>query len=75
MMKLRRIIGAEAYDIHSLRYTATAELARVGLDDDMIMAITGHKTHRMVQLYAGAERQKARARAANIAREQNRDRT
>lgn len=71
MMKLRREVGAEAYDIHSLRYTATAELARVGLDDDQIMAITGHKTHRMVQLYAGAERQKARARAANIAREKN----
>ncbi|MCP4243108.1 MAG: tyrosine-type recombinase/integrase, partial [bacterium] len=32
MMKLRREVGAEAYDIHSLRYTATAELARVGLD-------------------------------------------
>ena len=68
MMKLRRQIGAEAYDIHSLRYTATAELARVGLDDDLIMAITGHKTHRMVQLYAGAERQKLRAKAANAAR-------
>tara|TARA_R100001224_G_scaffold108163_1_gene84193 strand:- start:5270 stop:5404 length:135 start_codon:yes stop_codon:yes gene_type:complete len=26
-MKLRRQIGAEAYDIHSLRYTTTAELA------------------------------------------------
>lgn len=83
MMKLRREIGAEAYDIHSLRYTATAELARVGLDDDKIMAITGHKTQRMVQLYAGAERQKARAKAANAARdlraenatEQNKDRT
>jgi len=73
MMKLRRRVGAEAFDIHSLRYTATAELARVGLDDDLIMSITGHKTHRMVQLYAGAERQKARARAANIARERNKD--
>ncbi|MDJ0626865.1 MAG: tyrosine-type recombinase/integrase [Rhodobacter sp.] len=71
MMKLRRQVGAEAFDIHSLRYTATAELARVGLGDDQIMAITGHKTQRMVQLYAGAERQKARARAANIARERN----
>jgi len=69
MMRLRREIGAEAYDIHSLRYTATAELARVGLDDATIMAITGHKTARMVQLYAGPERQKARARAALQARE------
>ena len=75
IMKLRRQIGAESYDIHSLRYTATAELARVGLDDQQIMSITGHKTNRMVQLYAGAERQKARARMANKVREQNKDRT
>ncbi len=73
MMRLRREIGAEAYDIHSLRYTATAELARVGLDDATIMAITGHKTARMVQLYAGPERQKARAKAALIARERGKD--
>lgn len=73
MMKLRRKIGAEAYDIHSLRYTATAELARVGLDDEQIMSITGHKTNRMVQLYAGPARQKARARAALVAREKQRD--
>lgn len=71
MMKLRRKIEAEAYDIHSLRYTATAELARVGLDDETIMAITGHKTARMVQLYAGPERQKARAKAAQKARAQS----
>jgi integrase len=69
MMKLRKKIGAEAYDIHSLRYTATAELAQVGLDDNQIMAITGHKTHRMVQLYAGPARQRAHARAALKARE------
>jgi integrase len=73
MMKLRRKIGAEAYDIHSLRYTATAELARVGLDDEQIMSITGHKTNRMVQLYAGPARQRARARAALVAREMKRD--
>ena len=73
MMKLRRKIGAEAYDIHSLRYTATAELARVGLDDEQIMSITGHKTNRMVQLYAGPARQKARARAALVAREKSGD--
>lgn len=69
MMKLWRKIGAEAFDIHSLRYTATAKLARVGLDDDQIMAFAGHKTQRIVQLYAWPERQKARARAALIARQ------
>ena len=69
MMKLRTSVGAQEYDIHSLRYTATAELARVGLEDDQIMSITGHKTLKMVQLYAGPERQKALAKSANIARE------
>jgi integrase len=72
---LRAKIGADAYDIHSLRYTATEELARVGLDDDKIMAITGHKTAKMVQLYAGKARQKSRAKAANDAREQNKNRS
>ncbi len=66
-------VGAEAYDIHSLRYTATAERARVGLGDDQIMAVSDHKTHRMVQLYAGSERQKARAWAALIAREKKQE--
>ncbi|MDJ0626641.1 MAG: hypothetical protein QNJ44_00160 [Rhodobacter sp.] len=55
--------------------TVTAELARVDLDDDQKMAITGHKTHRMVQFCTGAERQKARVRAANIALERNKDGT
>lgn len=50
-------------------HTATAELARIGLDDELIMAITGHREHRMVQLYAGAERSNFQARAANVARE------
>ena len=71
IMKLRRTIGAEAYDIHSLRYTATAELASLGLDDATIMAITGHKTNRMVQLYAGPARQKARAINARAARDRD----
>lgn len=75
IMDMRTKIGAEQFDIHSLRYTATAELARVGLDDAAIMSITGHKTAKMVQLYAGEERQKSRAKAANKAREQNKSRT
>ena len=74
IMDMRTKIGAEQFDIHSLRYTATAELARVGLDDAAIMSITGHKTAKMVQLYAGEERQKSRAKAANKAREQNKSR-
>jgi integrase len=69
MMKLRRAIGAEAYDIHSLRYTATAELAALGLDDDTIRAITGHRTGAMVAHYAGPARQRARAMKAQQARD------
>lgn len=72
MMKLRRTVGAEAYDIHSLRYTATAELARLGLTDEQIMSVTGHKTVAMVQRYAGPERQKARAIEAQRARDKKR---
>lgn len=62
IMAVRRQIGAEAYDIHGLRYAAAAELAALGCSDEEIMAITGHKTHAMVARYAGAERQKTRAK-------------
>jgi len=62
MRKLRAAIGAgEAHDTHALRYTTTAELAALGCDDDLIMAVTGHRTKMMVAKYAGAARQKVRA--------------
>lgn len=62
MRKLRAAIGAgEAHDTHALRYTTTAELAALGCDDDLIMAVTGHRTKAMVAKYAGAARQKVRA--------------
>lgn len=61
VMAVRRKIGAEAYDIHGLRYSAAAELARLGLDDDHIAAVTGHSSKAMVAKYAGAARQKVRA--------------
>jgi integrase len=62
MRKLRERIGAgEAHDTHALRYTTTAELAALGCDDDLIMAVTGHRTKAMVEKYAGAARQKVRA--------------
>lgn len=75
VMKVRREIGAEAYDIHSLRYATTAELAALGCGDDLIQAVTGHKSTAMVAKYAGKARQKARAIAAQAAREQNKSRT
>lgn len=59
--KVRAQIGAEAFDLHALRYTAAAELAALGFDDDHIMALTGHSTKAMVARYAGPARQKVRA--------------
>lgn len=65
---VRDEIGGAAWDIHSLRYTAASELAALGLDDDHIMAVTGHSSKEMVKLYAGAAAQKARARKAQSER-------
>src|ERR1051325_8741169 len=61
VMAVRRGIGAEAFDIHSLRYSAAAELAAAGCSDDLIAAVTGHSSAAMVKKYAGAARQKVRA--------------
>lgn len=68
VMKARKAIGAEAYDLHSLRYTTAAELAEAGCSDDLIKAITGHTTGAMVAKYAGPARQKARAILAQDSR-------
>jgi len=64
IMAVRKRIGAEAYDIHSLRYSAAAELAALGCSDELIQSVTGHSTTAMVVKYAGPERQKARAKEA-----------
>lgn len=61
---VRDQIGAQEYDIHALRHTAASELAALGLDDDHIMALTGHASAGMVRLYAGKAAQKVRAKAA-----------
>jgi len=58
---VRKQIGALDYDIHGLRHTATSELAALGLSDELIMAITGHKSAASVSHYSGAARQRARA--------------
>jgi integrase len=59
--QIRTGIGALDYDIHGLRHTATSELAALGLSDELIMSITGHKSASMISHYSGASRQKARA--------------
>ncbi len=68
-MKVRKKIGAEGYDIHSLRYTTAAELAVLGLSDEVIMSITGHSTVAMIARYAGPARQRQRAKLAQELRE------
>lgn len=65
---VRELIGAEDYDIHGLRYAVAAELAGAGCSDELIAAITGHKTTAMIAKYAGPVRQKARAKEAQALR-------
>lgn len=62
VMAVRKQIGAEDYDIHALRYSAASELAEAGCSDAVIQAVTGHQTSAMVAKYAGAARQKVRAK-------------
>lgn len=75
IIAVREKIGALSYDIHGLRYAATAELAAAGCSDELIMAVTGHKTPEMVAKYAGPARQRARAKSAQILRGTNEKRT
>lgn len=68
VMRVRAQIGAQAHDIHALRHTAASELAALGCSDELIQAVTGHSSARMVAHYAGAARQRARATAAQSLR-------
>ena len=69
MMDLRKQIGAEAYDNHSLRHSAASEIASLpGMTADHVRALTGHSAVSMVRLYAGEAMQKARAKEAQAAR-------
>ncbi|PJE28087.1 site-specific tyrosine recombinase XerC [Pseudooceanicola marinus] len=69
IMAVRREIGAEAYDIHGLRYAAASEIAAIpGMTSEHVKAITGHADAAMIRLYAGAAVQKARAQEAQKAR-------
>lgn len=70
IMRVRREIGAEAWDIHSLRHAAASEIAALpGMSPEHVAAITGHAAVGMVRLYAGAAMQRARATEAQAARE------
>lgn len=67
MMLVRVKIGAEAYDIHGLRYAAAAELLIAGCSDDLVAAVTGQSAA-MVAHYTKSVRQKVRAISAQAAR-------
>lgn len=65
MMKERKRLGLEAYDLHALRYRAIMELAWAGCYDDEIASYSGHATREMNEKYAGEARQIMRARQAS----------
>lgn len=68
MLRERRRLGLEAFDLHALRYRGVMELAWAGCDDDEIMSYSGHSTKAMVRKYAGEARQIMRARQARAKR-------
>lgn len=68
VMNVRKEIGAEKYDIHSLRYNAACDMALAGLDDVEIGSVTG-QTVQTVQHYTASVRQMANATRAINARE------
>ena len=69
MLKERKRLGLEAYDLHALRYRGVKELAWAGCDDDQIAAYSGHATKEMIAKYAGEARQEMRARQAREKRQ------
>lgn len=69
MLKERRRLGLEAYDLHALRYRGVQELAWQGCTDDEIAAYSGHATKAMIEKYAGEARQIMRARQAREKRQ------
>lgn len=64
MMRERKRLGLEAYDLHALRYRGVRELAWAGCNDDEIASYSGHATKAMIAKYAGEARQEMRARQA-----------
>jgi integrase len=56
--------GLEGYVFHGYRHTAASRLYEAGCSVEQIMAITGHKTERMVRRYIQGAEQAIVARAA-----------
>ncbi len=64
MLKERKRLGLEDFDLHALRYRGIKELAWRGCTDEEIASYSGHATRAMIELYAGEARQVMRARQA-----------
>jgi len=69
MLKERRRLGLEAFDLHALRYRGIKELAWAGCTDDEIASYSGHATTAMIAKYAGEARQEMNARRARLKRQ------
>lgn len=69
MLKERRRLGLEAYDLHALRYRGIKELAWADCSDEQIASYSGHATTAMIAKYAGEARQEMRARQARLKRQ------
>jgi len=70
IMEVRRKIGDEDFDNHALRHASAVELAELGLTDEQIIAVTGHKDSATLRIYTHEARQRARAKQAMAARKQ-----
>jgi hypothetical protein len=53
MLRERKRLGMEAFDLHALRYRGVMELAWAGCDDDQIASYSRHTTKAMIAKYAG----------------------
>lgn len=72
VLDVRVKIGAEAWDIHSLRHAAAAEIAALpGMTMEHVKAITGHASDNVARIYVKDAAQKARAKEAQEARGTN----
>ena len=64
VMKVRAKIGAEAFDLYSLRHTTASELLAAGCSDEQVAAVLGHSSSRTVPIYTATVRQMSRAKEA-----------
>lgn len=61
---VRQKIGAEAFDLYSLRHSVASELVRMGCSDELVAAVLGHSSARTAPIYTATVRQISRAKEA-----------